>query len=151
MEKKEALEAGSTRLTLSRQPVKPVSIKNGEVVTNKQRRNADTDAETCYIQIRERTARTRQRKVREHSDELPNLTIESPAEPKDGGNAAKLREALERIVNERGILDFCHNNLGSKTWEDWDKVYKTLRKWIDEAMSALAPATEQEGGNNANK
>ena len=82
-----AAEAGSTRLTLSRQPVKPVSITNGETVTNKQWRNADTDAETCYIQIRERTARTRQRKVREHSDELPNLTPESPAEAKDGGNA----------------------------------------------------------------
>lgn len=49
-----------------------------------------------------------------------------------------VREALKRIVDERGILDFCHNNLSSKTWEDWDKVYKTLRKWIDEAMSALA-------------
>lgn len=69
-----AAEAGSTRLNLSRQPVKPVSIKNGETVTDKQWKNADTDAETCYIQIRERTARTRQRKVREHSDELPNLT-----------------------------------------------------------------------------
>ena len=54
------------------------------------------------------------------------------------GDAAKLREALKRIVDERGILDFCHNNISSKTWEDWDKIYKTLRKWIDEAMSALA-------------
>ena len=61
-----------------------------------------------------------------------------PKEQLELGDAAKLREALERIVNERGILDFCHNNLGSKTWEDWDKVYKTLRKWIGEAMSALA-------------
>ena len=68
-----AAEAGSTRLNLSRQPVKPVSITNGESVTNKQWKNADTDAETCYIQVRERTARTRQRKVREHSDPLPNL------------------------------------------------------------------------------
>lgn len=84
-----AAEAGSTRLNLSRQPVKPVSIKNGESVTDKQWRNADTDAETCYIQIRERTARTRQRKVREHTDELPNLGAASPAEAKDEGNAAK--------------------------------------------------------------
>ena len=91
-----AAEAGSTRLTLSRQPVKPVSIKNGEVVTNKQWQNADTDAETCYIQIRERTARTRQRKVREHSDELPNLTIESPVEAKDVGNAPKVEKKAEK-------------------------------------------------------
>ena len=91
-----AAEAGSTRLTLSRQPVKPVSITNGETVTNKQWRNADTDAETCYIQIRERTARTRQRKVREHSDELPNLTPENPAEAKDGGNAPKVEKKAEK-------------------------------------------------------
>lgn len=91
-----AAEAGSTRLNLSRQPVKPVSIKNGETVTDKQWKNADTDAETCYIQIRERTARTRQRKVREHSDELPNLTSESPAEAKVGGNAPKVEKKTEK-------------------------------------------------------
>ena len=68
-----AAEAGSTRLNLSRQDVKPVSIKNGETVTNKQWKNADTDAETCYIQIRERTAKTRQRKVRENTNPLPNF------------------------------------------------------------------------------
>lgn len=68
-----AAEAGSTRLNLSRQPVKPVSITNGETVTNKAWKNADTDAETCYIQIRERTAKTRQRKVREHTNPLPNF------------------------------------------------------------------------------
>ena len=60
-----AAEAGSTRLTLSRQDVKPVAIKNGETETIKKWNNADTNAETCYIQIRERTAKTRQRKVRE--------------------------------------------------------------------------------------
>ena len=83
-----AAEAGSTRLTLSRQPVKPVSITNGENVTNKQWKNADTDAETCYIQIRERTARTRQRKVREMSSPLPSLESESPAEGNGEGNGA---------------------------------------------------------------
>ena len=66
-------EAGSTRLNLSRQPVKPVSIKNGETVTDKQWKNADTDAETCYIQIRERTAKTRQRKVRAMTNPLPHM------------------------------------------------------------------------------
>lgn len=66
-----AAEAGSTRLNLSRQPVKAVAIAKGESVVEKQWKNADTDAETCYIQIRERTAKTRQRKVREHSEELP--------------------------------------------------------------------------------
>ena len=84
-----AAEAGSTRLNLSRQPVKPVSITKGDSVVDKQWGNADTDAETCYIQIRERTAKTRQRKVREHTDELPNLTHESPAEPKEAGNHKK--------------------------------------------------------------
>ena len=70
-----AAEAGSTRLNLSRQPVKPVTINSGDSVVDKKWNNADTDAETCYIQIRERTARTRQRKVREHSDPLPNLEL----------------------------------------------------------------------------
>lgn len=70
-----AAEAGSTRLTLSRQPVKPVQISSGDSVVDKKWNNADTDAETCYIQIRERTGRTRQRKVREHSNPLPDLEI----------------------------------------------------------------------------
>lgn len=70
-----AAEAGSTRLNLSRQPVKPVTINSGDSVVDKKWNNADTDAETCYIQIRERTARTRQRKVREHSSPLPNLEL----------------------------------------------------------------------------
>ena len=39
---------------------------------------------------------------------------------------AALREALEYLLKERDILDFCRNNIGSKTWEDWDKVYKVL-------------------------
>ena len=68
-----ACEAGSTRLTLSRQPVKTVAISKGDSVVEKQWKNADTDAETCYIQVRERTARTRQRKVRELSAPLPNI------------------------------------------------------------------------------
>ena len=70
-----AAEAGSTRLTLSRQPVKPVQINSGDSVVDKKWNNADTDAETCYIQVRERTGRTRQRKVREHSNPLPNLDL----------------------------------------------------------------------------
>lgn len=74
-------EGGSTRLTLSRQAVKPVSIKNGDAVVDKKWKNADTDAETCYIQVRERTARTRQRKVREHSNPLPNLEDEQQTLP----------------------------------------------------------------------
>ena len=62
-----AAEAGSTRLNLSRQPVKTVAIGDVEKKWN----NADTDAETCYIQIRERTARTRQRKARASTAPLP--------------------------------------------------------------------------------
>lgn len=68
-----AFEAGSTRLSLSRQPVKTVAITQGDSVVEKQWKNADTDAETCYIQVRERTAKTRQRKVREQSAPLPNM------------------------------------------------------------------------------
>ena len=66
-----AAEAGSTRLTLSRQPVKTVAIGDVEKKWN----NADTDAETCYIQIRERTARTRSRKAREATRPLPNMEL----------------------------------------------------------------------------
>ena len=66
-------EAGSTRLTFSRQKVKTVSIQEGDKVTEKQWQNAVEEAETCYIQVRERSAMTRTRKVAEHSDELPNL------------------------------------------------------------------------------
>ena len=61
-----AAEAGSTRLTLSRQSVKPINIHD----TVKKWNNADTDAETCYIQIRERTAKTRQRKAKENTAPL---------------------------------------------------------------------------------
>lgn len=74
-------EAGSTRLSLSRQPVKTVAISKGDSVVEKQWRNADTDAEACYIQVRERTAKTRQRKVREHSNPLPNLEDEQQTLP----------------------------------------------------------------------
>ena len=73
-----AAEAGSTRLSLSRQSVKPVNIND----TVKKWNNADTDAETCYIQIRERTAKTRQRKAKEStaplfkgdSEDIPPVT-----------------------------------------------------------------------------
>ena len=68
-----AAEAGSTRLSLSRQPVKPVSITSGDAVVDKKWNNAEEDAETCYIQIRERTAKTRARKVRERTNPLPNF------------------------------------------------------------------------------
>lgn len=71
-----ACEAGSTRLALSRQPVKTVAIAKGDSVVEKSWNNADTDAETCYIQVRERTAKTRQRKVREMSSPLPSMVDE---------------------------------------------------------------------------
>lgn len=56
----------------------------------------------------------------------------------EANNMAAMREVLEYLLKERDILDFCHNNLGSKTWEDWDKVYKVLRETIEKAMCALA-------------
>ena len=47
-------ESGSTRLVLSRQPVKPVSIqKGGGKAVDKHWDNAADDAEVCYVQIRE--------------------------------------------------------------------------------------------------
>lgn len=75
-----AAESGATRLSLARSEVKPVSFKNGETVQDKKWGNADTDAETCYIQIRERTARTRHRKVVEKTSPLPNLETEGDAD-----------------------------------------------------------------------
>lgn len=97
-------ESGATRLTLSRQSVKPVSIRNGEAETVKQWANADTDAETCYIQIRERTARTRQRKARESTAPLfaseedstptqPNLTATAKPTQEDAEEDAERKHA----------------------------------------------------------
>lgn len=84
-----AAECGSTRLNFSRATVKPVTVNDN----TKQWANADTDAETCYIQIRERTAKTRLRKVREMSAPLPNLTASPASTPSlfpvddgEGGN-----------------------------------------------------------------
>lgn len=94
-----AAEAGSTRLTLSRQPVKTVAIGDVEKKWN----NADTDAETCYIQVRERTARTRQRKVREHSDELPNLSHEETLESIGMGKTEK-HEPMPLIPGESKVV-----------------------------------------------
>lgn len=70
-------ESGSTRLVLSRQPVKPVAIEKGGKVTSKSWNNAEADAEVCYIQIRERTGRTRHRKALERSDDLPRSNAKS--------------------------------------------------------------------------
>lgn len=73
-----SFEAGSTRLSLSRQPVKTVAITQGDAVVEKQWKNADANAETCYIQVRERTAKTRQRKGRESSAPLPHFSEPKP-------------------------------------------------------------------------
>lgn len=53
-------------------------------------------------------------------------------------NQLKMREALEWFWSKRSMLDFCHNNLSSKTWEDWDKVYHFLREFADKVQSALS-------------
>lgn len=121
-----AAEAGSTRLTLSRQPVKAVSIKSGDSVVDKKWNNADEGAETCYIQIRERTARTRQRKVREHSEPLPNLELpldgekpaSKPSEPSARAAApARQKKPVERLV---------HASIGSRNGEVlWDEQDNT--------------------------
>ena len=121
-----AAEAGSTRLTLSRQPVKAVSIKSGDSVVDKKWNNADEGAETCYIQIRERTARTRQRKVRENSEPLPNLELpldgekpaSKPSEPSARAAApARQKKPVERLV---------HASIGSRNGEVlWDEQDNT--------------------------
>jgi len=121
-----AAEAGSTRLTLSRQPVKPVQINSGDSVVDKKWNNADTDAETCYIQIRERTAKTRQRKVREHSDPLPNLDL--PLEDGNPPSAAskpsaptatpkKAPKPLEE-PEERKFVNVGGTESGEVLWDD---------------------------------
>lgn len=71
-------ESATTRLTLSRGKVKSVF--------DKKWRNADTDAETCYVQVRERAAITRQKHCQRDNAELP--TMESPAEDEREGLAS---------------------------------------------------------------
>lgn len=121
-----AAEAGSTRLTLSRQPVKPVQINSGDSVVDKKWNNADTDAETCYIQIRERTAKTRQRKVREHSDPLPNLDLppegENPpsAASKPSAPTATPKKAPKppEEPEERKFVNVGGTESGEVLWDD---------------------------------
>lgn len=67
---KDLLDAdnGSTRLDFGRSPVKPVF--------DKEWKNADTDAEVCYIKLKERTALTRQKAYAKNSQEL--LSLDTP-------------------------------------------------------------------------
>lgn len=58
--------------------------------------------------------------------------------PQHCGNTAKMREALEWFWSKRSMLDFCHNNLSAKTWEDWDKVYCFLREFAGKVQNALS-------------
>lgn len=97
-----AAEAGSTRLTLSRQSVKPVAIDKDGKVQQKNWGNADVDAETCYIQIRERTAKTRLKRVREMSDELPNLTERKPIQKEIDPTDEEPRKVAHVGVSEDG-------------------------------------------------
>lgn len=77
-------EGGTTRLSLGRNQVKPVFDKKWS--------NADTDSEVCYIQIRERTAKTRQRKTRELSDALPHFDEPTPTESTPSPTPPKAEE-----------------------------------------------------------
>ena len=77
-------EGGTTRLSLGRNQVKPVFDKKWS--------NADTDSEVCYIQIRERTAKTRQRKTRELSDALPHFDEPTPTESSPSPTPPKAEE-----------------------------------------------------------
>lgn len=124
-----AAEAGSTRLNLSRQPVKAVSIKSGDSVVDKKWNNADTDAETCYIQIRERTARTRQRKVREHSNPLPGIELPLDGQEPTCANAEHSTTAKGRHDNDvqeqddeqtTKLVHVGKRNGGEVLWDDDD-------------------------------
>lgn len=124
-----AAEAGSTRLNLSRQPVKAVSIKSGDSVVDKKWNNADTDAETCYIQIRERTARTRQRKVREHSNPLPGIELPLDGEKPTRANATHSTPAKGQYDNDvqeqddeqtTKLVHVGNRNGGEVLWDDDD-------------------------------
>lgn len=53
-------------------------------------------------------------------------------------NQLEMREALEWFWGKRSMLDFCHNNLSAKTWEDWDKVYCFLREFADKVQATLS-------------
>lgn len=121
-----SFEAGSTRLVLSRQPVKTVAIKAGDSVVEKQWKNADTDAETCYIQVRERTARTRQRKVRESSEELPNLNENPSAEVYPSLTETQAEELL-------GLPDIY------KKPEDGDEIIRKSREMAKKHSESNSP------------
>ena len=62
-----SLEAGSTRLDFSIASVKPVF--------DKQWANAETDAEVCYIKVKERNALTRSRRNKRNTSPLPGLAL----------------------------------------------------------------------------
>ena len=124
-----AAEAGSTRLTLNRAKVKPTTVND----QTKQWKNADTDAETCYIQIRERTAKTRQRKVRENSDPLPflgasqevpqnrsELNTEGDAEKGNGKSTAASKEVSEAKIEEEEPRKYVHIGSTSDGEVLWD-------------------------------
>jgi len=136
-----AAEAGSTRLNLSRQPVKPVTINSGDSVVDKKWNNADTDAETCYIQIRERTARTRQRKVREHSNPLPNLELsldgENPPSKASDASAPSATPPSPSKSSKGKQEPHVHANIGCTAsgevlWDDEeteDNAVEEGKKW----------------------
>lgn len=102
-------EAGSTRLTFSRQKVKTVAIQEGDKVMEKQWHNAVEEAETCYIQVRERSAMTRTRKVAEHSNELPNFRtavseVKAVKEEETKGEEEPRRSARIGISDDGEVL-----------------------------------------------
>lgn len=89
-------ESGTTRLVLSRQPVKPVSIQKGDgKAVDKQWANAADDAEVCYVQIRERSGHTRHRKAMERTSELPKSDREAAMHVKPEPRTGDLFAAAE--------------------------------------------------------
>lgn len=122
-----AAEAGNTRLVLSRQPVKSVTIKDGDKTIDKKWNNADENAETCYIQIRERTARTCKGKGVKvvPLEELP-MFPKDDAEGKKSDADGKNQDADVRTVAHIGGL-----STGEVLWEEEteENAVEEGKKW----------------------
>lgn len=114
-------ESGSTRLVLSRQPVKPVAIEKGGKVMSKSWNNAEADAEVCYIQIRERTGRTRHRKALERADELPKSAKDArKGDPIPAVNPVRKDDLFEQATEPEEPPKVAH--IGSRNGEVlWDE------------------------------
>lgn len=121
-------EGGTTRLSLGRNQVKPVFDKKWS--------NADTDSEVCYIQIRERTAKTRQRKTRELSDVLPHFDEPTAKESSPSTPTSTTTQAEEKAPVSQPITPPSTNTKANPT---------TLHN-PDTGFFAIDPLAEEDEG-----